>query len=76
MKYNTDNVRIISSAPLVSPNTLIKKIPQSAKASQGVFSAMGAGVKTNIVFFEKSGEPTKEIWYYELEGKFTKKNRI
>ena len=39
MKYNTDNVRIISSAPLVSPNTLIKKIPQSAKASQGVFSA-------------------------------------
>ena len=43
---------------------------------QGVFSAMGAGVKTNIVFFEKSGEPTKEIWYYELEGKFTKKNKI
>ena len=39
MKYNTDNVRIISSAPMVSPNTLIKKIPQSAKASQGVFSA-------------------------------------
>ncbi|SVE23920.1 uncharacterized protein METZ01_LOCUS476774, partial [marine metagenome] len=24
MKYNTDNVRIISSAPMVSPNTLIK----------------------------------------------------
>jgi type I restriction enzyme M protein len=43
---------------------------------QGVFSAMGAGVKTNIVFFEKSGMPTKEIWYYELEGKFTKKNKI
>ncbi|ACV24092.1 class I SAM-dependent DNA methyltransferase [Methanocaldococcus fervens] len=43
---------------------------------QGVFSQMGAGVKTNIVFFEKSGEPTKEIWYYELEGKFTKKNKI
>jgi len=39
MKYNTDNVRIISSAPMVSPNTLIKKIPQSAKASEGVFSA-------------------------------------
>jgi len=39
MKYNTDNVRIISSAPMVSPNTLIKKIPQSAKASKGVFSA-------------------------------------
>ena len=39
MKYNTDNVRIISSAPMVSPNTLIKKIPQSAQASRGVFSA-------------------------------------
>ena len=43
---------------------------------QGAFSAMGAGVKTNLVFFEKTGEPTKEIWYYELEGKFTKTQRI
>ncbi|WP_421077935.1 N-6 DNA methylase [Methanothermococcus sp. Ax23] len=42
---------------------------------QGVFSQMGAGVKTNIVFFEKTGK-TKEIWYYELEGKYTKKQRI
>jgi len=39
MKFNTDNFRIISSAPMVSPNTLIKKFPQSAKASKGVFSA-------------------------------------
>ena len=39
MKYNTDNVRIISSAPMVSPNTLIKQFPQSEKASKGVFSA-------------------------------------
>ena len=39
MKYNTDNVRIISSAPMVSPNTLIKQFPQSAKASKGVFRA-------------------------------------
>jgi len=43
---------------------------------QGVFSVMGAGVKTNLIFFEKTGEPTKEIWYYELEGKFTKTQRI
>ncbi len=43
---------------------------------QGVFSAMGAGVKTNLVFFEYTREPTKEIWYYELEGKFTKIQRI
>jgi len=39
MKFNTDNVRIISSAPMVSPNTLIKQFPQSEKASRGVFSA-------------------------------------
>ena len=39
MKFNTDNVRIISSAPMVSPNTLIKQFPQSAKASKGVFNA-------------------------------------
>lgn len=31
---------------------------------QGVFNPY-AGVNTNLVFFEK-GEPTKEIWYYEL----------
>lgn len=42
---------------------------------QGVFAQMGAGVKTNLLFFEKTG-PTKEIWYYELEGKFTKKQVI
>ena len=39
MKFNTDNVRIISSAPMVSPNTLIKQFPQSEKASKGVFNA-------------------------------------
>ncbi len=39
MNYNTDNVRIVSSAPMVSPNTLIKKFPQSEKAARGVFSA-------------------------------------
>ncbi len=39
---------------------------------QGVFASMGAGVKTNLVFFEKTG-PTKEIWYGEISGKFTKK---
>lgn len=38
---------------------------------QGAFAQMGAGVKTNLVFFEKTGS-TKEIWYGEMEGKFTK----
>ncbi|EKF86558.1 N-6 DNA methylase [Methanobacterium formicicum] len=43
---------------------------------KGVFTSMGTGVKTNIIFFEKTGQPTKEIWYYELKGKFSKTNPI
>ncbi|RJP22016.1 MAG: N-6 DNA methylase [Deltaproteobacteria bacterium] len=31
----------------------------------GVFSAAGAGVKTNLLFFTK-GKPTEKIWYYDL----------
>jgi type I restriction enzyme M protein len=31
----------------------------------GVFTAAGAGVKTNLVFFTK-GKPTAKIWYYDL----------
>jgi type I restriction enzyme M protein len=31
----------------------------------GVFTAAGAGVKTNLVFFTKDG-PTERIWYYDL----------
>ena len=31
----------------------------------GVFTAAGAGVKTNLVFFNK-GQPTERIWYYDL----------
>ena len=31
----------------------------------GVFTSAGSGVKTNLLFFDK-GEPTKQIWYYEL----------
>lgn len=42
---------------------------------KGVFASMGAGVKTNLVFFDKTGQ-TKEIWFGEIEGKFTKKKII
>lgn len=31
----------------------------------GVFTAAGAGVKTNLLFFTK-GQPTHKIWYYDL----------
>jgi len=33
----------------------------------GVFTAAGAGVKTNLLFFTK-GRPTERIWYYDLSG--------
>ncbi len=33
----------------------------------GVFTAAGAGVKTNLLFFAK-GRPTERIWYYDLSG--------
>ena len=39
MKYNTDNVRITSSAPMVSPNVLIEKYPLTENASQDIFTA-------------------------------------
>jgi type I restriction enzyme M protein len=42
----------------------------------GVFTAAGAGVKTNLLFFNKSG-PTKKVWYYDLSAiKVTKKNPL
>jgi type I restriction enzyme M protein len=31
----------------------------------GVFTAAGAGVKTNLLFFTK-GTPTEKVWYYDL----------
>ncbi len=40
----------------------------------GVFTAAGAGVKTNLLFFTK-GRPTDRIWYYDLSDvKVGKKN--
>lgn len=33
----------------------------------GVFTAAGAGVKTNLLFFKK-GEHTEKIWYYDLSS--------
>lgn len=33
----------------------------------GVFTATGAGVKTNVLFFTK-GKPTEKIWYFDLSG--------
>jgi len=42
----------------------------------GVFSSAGAGVKTNLLFFNKPG-PTERIWYYDLsEVKVTKRQPL
>jgi type I restriction enzyme M protein len=42
----------------------------------GLFSATGAGVKTNLLFFNK-GKPTQRIWYYDLSDvKVTKKKPL
>jgi type I restriction enzyme M protein len=42
----------------------------------GVFSSAGAGVKTNLLFFTKSG-PTEKVWYYDLSDiKVTKKQPL
>lgn len=39
---------------------------------QGVFTEAGAGVNTNLMFFNK-GEPTEKTWYYDLtDAKVTK----
>jgi type I restriction enzyme M protein len=31
----------------------------------GVFTPYAAGVKTNVIFFEKTGKNTKELWFYD-----------
>ena len=35
----------------------------------------GQGPKANLAFFDKT-EPSKEIWYYELQGDYTKANPV
>ena len=42
----------------------------------GVFTAAGAGVKTNLLFFTK-GKLTEQIWYYDLsDSKVGKKTQL
>ena len=44
--------------------------------SSGVFTQAGTGAKTNLMFFNK-GQPTKEIWYYDLSDvKVTKRKPL
>lgn len=44
----------------------------------GTFTPYAAGVKANLIFFRK-GEPTREVWVYDLRTnveKITKKNKL
>lgn len=42
----------------------------------GVFTQAGAGVKTNLLFFNK-GKPTESVWYYDLSDvKVTKRKPL
>ena len=38
-------------------------------------NSWSTNIKTNLVFFDKTGS-TKKIWYGEVKGKFTKKKSI
>jgi type I restriction enzyme M protein len=58
---NRFNVHTIISLP---PGTFAHIAPKG-----------GMGPKANLVFFDKTG-PTKEIWYYELLGDYTKANPV
>lgn len=57
---NTDNASVALRKELLESCNLhtILDMPQG--------SFLGAGVKTVVLFFEK-GEPTKRIWYYQLD---------
>jgi len=57
---NTDNASIALRQELLDTCNLFAVLDMPA----GTFT--GAGVKTVVLFFEK-GEPTKKIWYYQLD---------
>lgn len=42
---------------------------------KGLFTAVGTGNKTDLLFFER-GKPTKDVWYYEVQGHYTRTRPI
>lgn len=57
---NTDNASVALRRELLEACTLHTILD----CPQGTFQ--GAGVKTVVLFFQK-GEPTRRIWYYQLD---------
>jgi type I restriction enzyme M protein len=58
---NTDNASVSLRKHLLNSCNLYTVLDMP----QGTF--LGAGVKTVVLFFQK-GEPTKKIWYYQLDA--------
>lgn len=42
---------------------------------KGVFKQVGADVKSYLLFFDKTGS-TKKVWYYELDGNYSRTHLI
>jgi len=42
---------------------------------RGLFKAVGTGNKTDLLFFER-GKPTRDVWYYEVQGHYTRTRPI
>lgn len=62
---NNDNASVALRKKLLTECNLTTVLDLPA----GVFT--GTGVKTVVLFFRK-GEPTKKVWYYQLDKHFTK----
>lgn len=69
--YREDKAFNNTKKELVEENNLYAVI----SLPQGVFTSVGTNSKTSLLFFEK-GKITKDIWYYELSGKFTKSKPV
>lgn len=62
---NTDNASVALRKKLLNDCNLYAVLDLPS----GVF--IGAGVKTVVLFFKK-GEPTRKVWFYQLDKHFTK----
>lgn len=69
--YRNDKAFNNTKKELVEENNLYAVI----SLPQGVFTSVGTNSKTSLLFFEK-GKVSKDIWYYELSGKYTKSKPV
>ncbi len=67
MSRITEKAFVNTKKELLEENNLFAVV----SLPQGIFLGTGSNPKTDIIFFER-GKPTKDVWYYEIKGKFTK----